>query len=289
MRRVALVGKGLRTRSYIEKIPDDVEIWTLASCYNVDEITRIDRMFEIHPRWMLEQPRYDPHIWEWLTGHPHTFDIYTQGYHPEIDRCVAYPLDMVLLDLFWSQDRGEVPNHYLTSTFDYMVALAIFEQVDEIQVIGFDMGTDTEYRYQREGASHVLGIATGREIEVWLPPESTLLRAKLYAWEAGQMVGRQRLERIFGDYKLKKQKAIGALNYWRGVVSEREERWKEAQSPETEAALREADSKLRQVQDEFFAVLGAWNALKHLIDEIDLQEPTEAEEQMFVVSAGAND
>ena len=58
-----------------------------------------------------------------------------------------------------------------------MVALAILENASHIGVWGVDMATSGEYASQRPSCEHILGIAQGLGISVFVPPESDLLKS----------------------------------------------------------------------------------------------------------------
>lgn len=65
---------------------------------------------------------------------------------------------------------------YWTSGPAYMVAWAIEQGAEEIQVWGIHLETEQEYRDQRANFEHLLGIAKGRGIKVVMAPASPVLR-----------------------------------------------------------------------------------------------------------------
>ena len=77
---------------------------------------------------------------------------------------------------------------YFTSTPAYMLALAIHEGFREIHIYGIDSLTGTGYEDQRSGIEYFIGIARGREIEVYIPKESHLLKAsRLYGYSSSSL------------------------------------------------------------------------------------------------------
>ena len=77
---------------------------------------------------------------------------------------------------------------YLESSIAYMMALAILEKVDRIGIWGVDLHCESEYVYQRPNLEYLIGLARGKGIKVFIPPQSALLshaNGKLYGfWEA---------------------------------------------------------------------------------------------------------
>ena len=72
-----------------------------------------------------------------------------------------------------------------------MIALAIYEKYDVIELYGVDMSVDTEYSVQRPSVEYWLGIAKGKGIKTYVPTGSTLLKSfgrygydiELIAWQ----------------------------------------------------------------------------------------------------------
>lgn len=66
---------------------------------------------------------------------------------------------------------------YLESSIAYMVAMAVLELKagDRIGIWGVDLHCDSEYAYQRPNLEYWLGVATGKGIKVYIPPQSALM------------------------------------------------------------------------------------------------------------------
>ena len=201
MRKIALIGRAPQTRHYIPLIPDDVEIWIIAAVHNLEELPRQpDVCIEIHPEWMISNPRYYQHhdleMWQWLQE-PHNFPIYLNTLIPQVPAGVQYPFDDVL-GLLPNVRRGDNINRFFTSSFDWLIALAILQDVSVIYFYGWDMGSETEYKYQRDGGHYWLGVAAGRGIRIELPEECNLARTyKLYGLENAQMITKDRIAELF--------------------------------------------------------------------------------------------
>lgn len=213
MREVALVGFAPGTRDLWKTLPESVEIWTLNWAWK-HGIERISRLFELHDPVSLRnyavlgEETEREHV-RWLME-THSFPIYTL--HPaEYPMRVAYPLEGIVSTLF-----GKRPA-YLTSSFAYMLAMAIFEGVDRIYVYGFEMSRTSEYMYQKAGAEYLLGLAMGRGVEIVLPEQTNLLVSGLYGM-GGQAIGRQSLEHAVMTYREMERKTEHELSAIKGAI-----------------------------------------------------------------------
>jgi hypothetical protein len=115
---------------------------------------RLDRLFEMHDKRLLESEhsRRKPGYLDRLEG------AYTQG---------NYPFDAV---------AESIGAYYWNSSIAYAMALAIHEGAEEIGVWGVDLVADDEYSYQRPNMEYLIGLARGRGIKVYIPPESALCK-----------------------------------------------------------------------------------------------------------------
>lgn len=168
------------------------EIWGVNNLFY--HIPRYDRWFEIHSikkegeQW-YRRGNIDLKVgkFDWSTEFRGqnvnkyvgdlsklTCPIYMQNKWDEIPTSEPYPLQAIK-DTFGG---------YFTNTVSYMLALAIYEGFEEIHVYGVDMAVSTEYYWQRPSCEYFLGIAIGRGIKVYIPPEADLLKTRfLYAFE----------------------------------------------------------------------------------------------------------
>jgi len=267
MRKVALVGFG-PTRKYAYDLPDDFEIWTLNNAETYD-FPRIDRLFEMHPVPEINNERRHEY-WEWLKSQP--FPILMLDTVDEIPTSIRYPIERVMMDLDSVVVREEDEDNLYTSSFCYMIALAIHEKVDFIKVCGFDMSTETEYVYQREGAAHLLGVAKGRGIVYSLPRESPLLQAKLYGYEQGQMLSRQTLEAYTRYFIQEHELSRQMLNKATGTYETLLEQFKEKDGTTREEVLSASAAKDLVLAQGLLSA-GAFQAMNKMIEICDLKEP----------------
>lgn len=207
MKSVALVGFAAATRDHVRASGAD-EIWSLNMIHSSPIMRRhfplnIDRLFELHPIWMLKKPWYSLHAehWEWLRRVRHHYPVYMVEAHPDVHNSRRYPLEQICERFLSRLSRADEPVAYFTSSFCYMIALALYEGFDRIECYGFEMGSDTEYVYQKAAAEFWLGIALGLGKKVWLPQGSLLLRANLYGFEDGQLIPEAELMNWMGHYR----------------------------------------------------------------------------------------
>lgn len=97
--------------------------------------------------------------------------VYMLEKHPDLPQSIEYPMEAVA-DLIGRTVQG---TPYLESSIAYMVALAILEGVDRIAIFGVDLHCESEYAYQRPNLEYLIGLARGRGIKVYIPPQSQLL------------------------------------------------------------------------------------------------------------------
>jgi hypothetical protein len=122
----------------------------------------------------------------------------------EIPNAVPYPKQEIL-DFF--------DTDYFTNTVSWMLAHAIYEGYKNIQVYGVDMAQDSvlqgqsEYSYQRPSCEFFMGWARGAGIDLYLPPESDLLKTPyLYGAERGD------------HFRVKMEARLKELNKRRGQL-----------------------------------------------------------------------
>lgn len=263
MKSVALYGFAAETRDGIWQTRAD-QIWSITWAYKYD-LPRIDRLLEIHPIWIQarsKKPEYQKprDHWEWLKKN-HKIPVVMLVKHPEVPMCERYPLEQVQALL--PQDRR---SKVLTSSFDYLMALAVLEGYERIEVYGFEMGSDTEYRYQREGAAYWIAQCDARGIDLVLPVNTALLRNKLYGYEGGSMIYRQDLERLRMDREKQKVESFAKLSYLEGRMREA----KEAGDEERAADIASMWDKQYRI---CLVISGALQECEYLLKEIDLEEP----------------
>ena len=184
--KVAIVGFCQPHRAWIPYDDPAMEIWGLNRGYIFME--RADRWFEMHGpaihEWQQRRPGQHLQYLRDFAG-----PVYMHQARPDIiPNSVDYPLGEVAADLGINIARfnetdvlGEITAApYLTSSVNQEIALAIHMEYREIWLFGIDLNTRSEYAWQKPGVEHMLGIAAGRGIKVYLPEHCPLLAGPIY-------------------------------------------------------------------------------------------------------------
>jgi len=280
---VAIVGFAENTRELHKKAKVD-EIWSLNRCWELD--WNVDRIFEMHSLEYISDPnnadtkaslaRGKLTHWEWLQNNRNV-PVITLEKYSEIPYSVAYPLNDVIADVYGDMYRGRERMRLFASTFDYMVAMAIHEKVDRIEIYGFEMMTGTEYQYQQNSGNLLMGIAAGRGIEVVTAEESLLIpRMKLYGYEGAQMISRQTLEAYKRINESEKERWTAITNAYLGQL----------QLPPDNGQLEEIQNKFQQAAKMTDKYDGALQTIDMLIAECDMLEvDPRLEDKMIMMNA----
>ena len=242
MDSVALVGMGRSWREAIDSEAD--EKWGINYIYELtgNSDLEVDRVFDIHDLsyYRDSQETVDKHIkhWNFLTGKK-PFRFYGPIEYEEVPDLEVYPIQDVikLTEGFgrYTSEEGEIKRARLfTSSFDYLVGLAILELLDgkdsvhgegkRVELYGWSMGwmkeSETEYRYQLPGTAHWIGIALGRGIEVILDKQTDIFKSKMYTYEGASVITRQTLEAFKHGWNLQMQGAQADFHHKQGRYEE---------------------------------------------------------------------
>jgi hypothetical protein len=168
MRKIAILGKCSNSRADAPLDLSGWEIWGLAW----DLLPRADRLFEMHQNWrnFLGNDEDAARHKAWLIGQRIPITMLKQ--EPDVPMSVAFPMDAARA-LTGATCFGTA---YLESSIAYMMALAILEGAGRIGIWGCDLATGGEYAYQRPNMEYLIGVARGRGISVYVPPQNMLMR-----------------------------------------------------------------------------------------------------------------
>ena len=243
MNRIAFVGF-----SPHDQVPDDLEVWTLNHAYRFD--TRIDRLFEMHPKGDIEQRNFyntdeeqKAHI-SFLKA-DHDFPIYMIEKYEEFPASVKYPL----MD---TRKR-------FSSSFCYLAALAVLEMPRSVDIYGFDMD-ELEYKHQRPDALYWIGRMEGKGIAVNVHGK-LLPDIKLYGYERINVVNLHSMTVNRNRYKKQYDNNIANMHKWEGAFIASAGRKK--QEAAEQARMYELNAAMAQ---------GAIEAIDHLIAQCNLEE-----------------
>ncbi len=182
--KVALIGTAPSSR-YLAPYHDPS--WTIWSCSpgNMNSVPRADAWFELHGNlhWPENKHYGEPYV-NWLRSL--TIPVYMQN-QQYVPNAVPFPYqDMV----------AKFGRDFFTSSFAWMMALAIDRGATEIALYGIDMASREEYILQRPGFYFFRTIAEQRGIKISAPFESDIMQPPgLYGYSDVTPFGRKILAR----------------------------------------------------------------------------------------------
>lgn len=283
MKTVALVGSGATTMYAVKDSKAD-EVWSLSWMYDQtiypDVLPRMDRMFELHPFWYFQLSDKTELInhWRWMQQE-HDYPVYIQKEEEgvTIPSGVVFPFDDINDDLFGGRLLSLMPDGtyeedlYYSCSISFMVALAIYEKFDAIELYGMEMQTTTEYKYQVPGANFMTGLAVGRGIKIIRPKNSTFARGALYAYEVAQMITRSQLDSGLEDYTKQLKNEIAKMNVLKGKYQVMYEMAKNGKV--TPDRIAQMSYEVIEAEKRVERCIGAVQAVEWQIEKIDLKEP----------------
>ena len=180
---VAIVGLAATSCSLAPFDDLDVEIWGLNEAHAFPWMKRATRWFQIHATesWKRYIAKRDVRgHFDWLKKNEWDIPIYMQYYHELVPKSLGYPLYEVVDLVFPNFRRGDTKVKYFTSTFAYMMGIALLEKFERVEIYGFEMADEIEYVQQKACAEFWIGYAMGKGVEVYTPPNCQILYSQLY-------------------------------------------------------------------------------------------------------------
>lgn len=213
--KIAMVGTAPSSRMLA---PFNDPEWTIWACSpgNMNCLPRVDAWFEIHSNLLWpECISYGQPYVDWLKQQ--TFPIYMQD-----QRLVPNAISLPLQELV-----TEFGKYFFTSSFAYMIAMAIKQGAAEIALFGIDMASKDEYILQRPGGHYFMQEASKRGIKVSVPFESDLAQAPaLYGYADSTPFGRKihvrqkELQDRIAGMKAEQAKLTQSITYLEGALED---------------------------------------------------------------------
>ncbi len=299
--KLAIVGFAPTTRHLAPFDDPEYEIWGVNEEYNYDWMKRFDRWFQIHPRWDFTRTNNMNHRnhFLWLQDRSDTcircnglgswdyeedgekkntvcpdckgtkiytppasrkgMPIYMQERHDDIPHSIEYPLREamdLLPEYLWQED-------YFTSTAALMLALAYLMGFKEVWFYGFEMGTQTEYHYQRANFEYLSGYFSALGMAVRVPEISTLFRGELYGYKNMKTGYRQNLEMRKSILEDQEKRAGKKVDIHTGKIQQLQTLVLEMQ---TEAMKKHLEESMREYQK----IIGNHNVIKGALSEVGI-------------------
>lgn len=194
MKKVVIIGYA-HSKNEVNWEEKDTEYWVMN---DMIDVPKFDRLFDIHlDKYILDRPK-NPNFFKNLQKIQNKI-IYMQRRWDEIPCSTKFPLQM-LQDEFQIPAMGDVL--FATCTVSYMLALAIYEKFDEIEILGVDEAIDGEYKDEMPSVLFWIGVARGRGIVVNISDHSPLLKGYfLYGYE-------EEKQSRFNNYMIKEMTRI---------------------------------------------------------------------------------
>jgi hypothetical protein len=182
--KVALIGTAPSSRMLAPYNDPSWQIWA-CSPGNMGALPRVDIWFELHSNllWPEHESYGKPYI-EWLKQQ--AFPVYMQD-QSQVDRALTFPKDELV---------ARFGDDFFTSSFAWMMAMAIQQGATEIALYGIDMASRDEYIRQRPGFFFFRHLARLAGIKVSAPHESDIMQSPaLYAYVDSTPFGRKIMAR----------------------------------------------------------------------------------------------
>jgi len=133
---VVILGTGRTLSKFDEAEHSSSEIWAVGSAFSIlkEKNTHVDKYFTLHKNETIE------------------FD-------GEIVNQSNYPLDEIM---------SKFDSRFFTNSISYMLAFALYYEVDSISMYGVDMDSESEYNFERPSVAYWIGFAKGLSVEVFI-------------------------------------------------------------------------------------------------------------------------
>lgn len=182
--KIALIGTAPSSRMLAPYGDPSWQIWA-CSPGNMGALPRVDAWFEIHGSLLWPENKHygEPYI-KYLSELKIPVYMQDNRYCPN---AVPLPKDELV---------KEFGPYYFTSSFSWMMAMAMKMGAQEIMLFGIDMASRDEYILQRPGAYHFFNEARKRGIKISAPYESDIMQPPgLYGYSEVTPFGRKLIAR----------------------------------------------------------------------------------------------
>jgi hypothetical protein len=152
------------------------EIWGVAHCLFLGQVTRLDGIFELHTKdiWIKDNAPYQrfPNAW-----------VYLQQQDESVKNSLTFPLEEIRKRFKVNAGFSHEAD-YFSSSLPFMICMAIERGFEEIHCYGIHLLMDEEYFYQRPCFEYYLGVARGKGIKVFVHPAADILKFPyIYGWQ----------------------------------------------------------------------------------------------------------
>lgn len=180
---VALVGSAWSSGPWTPF--GEVDVWGMNELHAIPWFQAEDATgwFQLHHKDIFTKAVERGDHWGWLQKE-HPFPIYMDKVYDDVPSSVKYPLREIQKALIHNIYRGEEKiERFFSSTFNYQLALALYQGYDRIELYGIEMLGEGEYSWQREMMGFWMGKADTMGVNIWMPETCALLDQPLYGYE----------------------------------------------------------------------------------------------------------
>lgn len=213
--KVALIGTAPSSRMLA---PFNDPTWQIWACSpgNMRALPRADVWFEVHGNLLWPENRHygEPYL-AWLNEQ--TFPVYMQD-NSLVPRATPLPYRELV---------AEFGPYFFTSSFAWMMAMAMMKGAKEIALFGIDMASRDEYILQRPGAYYFFMEAQRRGVKMMAPYESDIMQPPgLYGLSEVTQFGRKmlarkvELEARVRDLKAQRDNSATQITYLEGALED---------------------------------------------------------------------
>lgn len=213
--KVAMVGTAPSSRLLAPYSDPSWQIWA-CSPGNMNSLPRVDVWFEVHGNLLWPENRHygEPYL-NWLNHQ--SFPVYMQN-NILVPRATPLPAKELV---------AEFGPYFFTSSFAWMMALAMYQGATEIALYGIDMASRDEYILQRPGAYYFFMEARRRGVTIRAPHESDIMQPPgLYGFSEVTQYGRKVLARKaelqsrVRDLEAQRDNAATQVTYLKGALED---------------------------------------------------------------------
>jgi hypothetical protein len=163
--KIALIGTAPSSRMLA---PYNDPTWTIWGCSpgNMNVLPRCDAWIEVHGTNLLwpENASYSAAYIKWMSELK--VPVYMQD-QQLVPHALTIPKEALI---------KEFGPYFFTSSFAWMMGMAIMVGATEVALYGIDMASRDEYIIQRPGAYHFFMEGARRGVKIWAPYESDIMQ-----------------------------------------------------------------------------------------------------------------
>lgn len=214
--KIALIGTAPSSRMLAPYNDPSWKIWA-CSPGNMNTIPRFDAWVEVHGTNLLEPENkaYAEQYIQWMANLK--CPLYMQDQRV-IPHAIPIPKDQLI---------KEFGPYFFTSSFAWMMGMAMLAGAKEIALYGIDMASKDEYILQRAGGHYFIIEGARRGCKVWAPYESDIMQPPaLYGYSEVTPYGRklrarkaELLERVTA-MRQQRDSLIHSITYLEGALED---------------------------------------------------------------------